>query len=332
MDDKKDRIPAPAPNRRRLCVAAVAACFAGPALAQDRGRPVILIVPLAPGGVADITARPLAVPLSRELGQPVVVENRAGAGGAVGMAYASRQKPDGNTLLMALSSIVIIPEADKVIGRPPSYALDQFVPIALITADPTVLVVRADSRWKTAADLIADAKAQPGKLTFSSSGLYGTTHVAQAMLWQAAKVDLVHVPYNGGGPSMTALLGGQVDVTAQGPGVVAPYVKSGQVRVLGGWGTQRLPILPDVPTFKELGYDVEFYIWSALFAPAGLPPAKLDQLRAAARRSAEDPGFVAAMKSIDTPVHYLQGAEFQAFLDQDQKRLARVVKAMGKLE
>jgi tripartite-type tricarboxylate transporter receptor subunit TctC len=291
-----------------------------------------MVVPFAPGGIADITGRPLAIPLSKELGQSIIIENRAGAGGAVGMSYASKQKPDGNTLLMALSSIVTIPEADKVTGRTPSYTLNQFTPIALISADPTVLVVRANSPWKTTADLINAAKASPNKLSFSSSGIYGTTHVAQSMLWQAAGVDLIHVPYGGGGPSMQALLAGQVDITSQAPGTVAAHLKAGTVRVLGTWGTERLEAWPDVPTFKEQGYNIEFYIWSGVFAPVGLPEAKLAQLRAATKRATQDPGFVKTMTTMNTPIRHMEGEEFQKFLDADQKRLAAVVKAMGKLE
>jgi tripartite-type tricarboxylate transporter receptor subunit TctC len=318
-------------SRRQFAALALLAGTSTLAIGQS-SQPLTLIVPLAPGGIADITARPLAIPLARELHQPVVVENRVGAGGAVGMAYAARQKPDGNTLLMALSSIVVIPEADKVMGRPPSYTMSQFTPVALVSADPTVLIVRANSPWRTTADLIRDAKARPGKISVSSSGLYGTTHVAQSMLWQAAGVDMLHVPYNGGGPSMTALLAGQVDVTAQAPGTVMPHLKAGTVRLLGSWGGERLKQLPDVPTFKEQGFDVEFYIWSALFAPAGVPAARMEQLRAAARKSVQDPGFVSAMATMNTPIQYLEGAEFERFLAQDQARLARVVKAMGKLE
>jgi tripartite-type tricarboxylate transporter receptor subunit TctC len=318
-------------SRRQFAALALLAGTSTLAIGQST-QPMTLIVPLAAGGIADITARPLAIPLARELHQPVVVENRVGAGGAVGMAYAARQKPGGNTLLMALSSIVVIPEADKVMGRAPSYTMNQFTPVALVSADPTVLVVRANSPWRTTADLIRDAKARPGKISVSSSGLYGTTHVAQSMLWQAAGVDMLHVPYNGGGPSMTALLAGQVDVTAQAPGTVMPHLKAGTVRLLGSWGGERLKQLPDVPTFKEQGFDVEFYIWSALFAPAGVPAARMEQLRAAARKSVQDPAFVSAMATMNTPIQYLEGAEFERFLAQDQARLARVVKAMGKLE
>lgn len=317
---------------RRIFTSSLLSAGLAPLAQAQSSTPINLIVPLAPGGIADLTARPLAIPLARELGQTVIVDNRIGAGGAVGMAYAARQKPDGNTLLMALSSIVVIPESDKVMGRAPSYTLSQFTPIALVSADPTVLVVRADSPWNTFDDLVKEIRQKPGKLSYSSSGLYGTTHVAQAMLWQAAKLDVLHVPYNGGGPSMNALLAGQVEITAQAPGTVAQHLKAGTVRLLGSWGGERLKLLPTVPTFKELGYDVEFYIWSALFAPAGIEAGKLAQLRQAARKSVQDPVFVSAMATMNTPIHYLEGADFERFLQQDQARLARVVKAMGKLE
>ena len=172
------------------------------------------------------------------------------------MAHVARQKPDGQTLLMALSSIVVIPESDKVSGRAPRYTMQQFTPIALITADPTVLVVRADSPYRTIDDLMRDAKARPGAISYSSSGIYGTTHLCQSMLWQNAGVHMLHVPFNGGGPSLTALLGRQVDLTAQAPGTVAPHLKSGAVRILGTWGAERLALFPEVRTFREQGFDV----------------------------------------------------------------------------
>lgn len=327
---------APRASRRRLlslaCAAALCAA-AGAGLAQPAPTSTVnLVVPLAPGGIADVTARPLAIPLARELGQTVVIENRVGAGGAVGTGYVARQKPDGNTLLMALSSFVIAPEADKVTGRTPAYSLDQFTPIALVSADPTVLVVRSDSPWKTVEELVAAAKAKPGGIAYSSSGIYGTTHVAQEMLFQAAGVRLLHVPYNGGGPSLQAILTGEVQVNAQAPGLVAPHVKAGTLRVLGTWGGERLAALPDVPSFKERGYDVEFYIWSGLFAPAGLAPAKLEQLRTAARKAIADPGFVKVMAGMNTPIRHMEGAELDRYIQQERVRLGAVVKSMGKLE
>ncbi len=295
-------------------------------------RPIIIVVPFPPGGIADITARPLALPMAKFLGQNVIIENRAGAGGAVGHAYVARAKPDGYTLMMALSSVVIIPEAEKISGRQPSYTMSQFAPIALVSADPTVLLVRTDAPWKTVGDLIEDARRNPGKISYSTSGLYGTTHTAQEMLWQAGGVKLLHVPYAGGGPSMLALLAGQVDLTAQAPGVASPHVKGGKVRMLGGWGAQRIKVMPDLPTMKEQGFDVEFYIWAGLFAPAGTPPDVLAKLRSAVRDAVQDTGFRTAMTGMNTPINHLDGADFESFLEKDSKRLAEAVKRMGKLE
>ena len=295
-------------------------------------RPITIVVPFAPGGIADITARPLAPPMAKSLGQNVIIENRAGAGGAVGHAYVTRAKPDGYTLLMALSSIVIIPESEKISGRQPSYTMSQFAPLALVSADPTVLLVRAEAPWKTVGELIEDARRNPGKISYSTSGLYGTTHTAQEMLWQAGGVKLLHIPYAGGGPSMTALLAGQVDLTAQAPGVASPHVRSGKVRTLGGWGAERIKAMPDLATMKEQGFDVEFYIWAGLFAPAGTPPDVLAKLRAAVRDAVQDAGFRTAMTGMNTPVNHLDGADFENFLEKDSKRLAEVVKRMGKLE
>jgi tripartite-type tricarboxylate transporter receptor subunit TctC len=296
-------------------------------------RPITMVVPFPPGGIADVTGRPLAASMSKTLGQPIVVENRAGAGGAVGMAAVARAPADGYTVLMALSSIVIIPEADKVNERKPQYQVADFVPIALISADPTVLLVPADSPWKTLGELIADAKARPGKISYSSSGVYGTTHTALEMFAQAAGIKLLHVPYKGGGPAMTALLAGEVNITAQAPGVGDPHVRAGKVRVLASWGGTRLPTIANVPTMKELGVDAEFYIWSGLFVPVGTPPAIVDKLREASRKSArQDPDFERAMSGMNTPIAFKEGAEFQAFIDADAARLGKVIRAMGKVE
>jgi tripartite-type tricarboxylate transporter receptor subunit TctC len=295
-------------------------------------RPITIVVPFAPGGVADITARPYAAVLSRLLGQPLVVENKAGAGGAVGHAYAARAKPDGYTLMVALSSIVAIPVADVVNGRQPTYKMSDFEPIALLSADPTVLMVPSEAKWKTLKDLIEDAKANPGKISYSSSGIYGTTHTAGEMLAQVAGVKFLHVPYAGGGPAMKAAMANEVMFTIQGPSVAAPHVKSGKFRLLGSWGGKRIPNLPDVPTMKEQGYDAEFYIWAAVFAPHGIPQDVATKLRQASRQVAQDPEFKKVMENVNTPIDYRDGAEFQAFLDQDSARLEKVIRKMGKTQ
>jgi tripartite-type tricarboxylate transporter receptor subunit TctC len=315
-------------------LAALLAAF-GAASAQAQSypsRPITIISPFPPGGISDLTARPFAATMSRLLGQSVVVENKAGAGGAVGHAYVARAAPDGYTIMMALSSIAIIPVADEVNGRQPTYQMSDFTPIALVSADPTVLMVPSGSKWKSLKDLVADAKANPGKISFSSSGLYGTTHTCFEMFQQAAGIKLLHVPYKGGGPSMAAALTGEVMITAQSPGVANPHVKSGKFRLLGSWGGKRIATLPDVPTLREQGYDAEFYIWAALFAPAGIPAEVAERLRSVSRQVASQPEFNKAMAGMNTPIDYRDGAEFRAFLEADSKRLADVVRRMGKTQ
>jgi tripartite-type tricarboxylate transporter receptor subunit TctC len=319
--------------RFALLAAVVAVPFA--AAAQDRfpSRPISLVVPFPPGGVADQTARPVSSAMERLLKQPMPIRNVPAAAGAVGMSNVANARPDGYTLLMTLSSISIIPEADKLFGRAPAYTIDQLAPVALFAADPTVLVVKADSPWKTVEDLVKDAKARPNTLSFSSSGIYGTLHMAMAMFTTAADITMRHVPFNGGGPALTALLGGNVDALASGPGPVLPQIKAGTLRVLASWGDKRLAALPDAPTFKELGYkDVEFYIWCGLFAPAKTPEAVLKTLRDASKTIAQDPEFVQAMTNLQTPVTYMDAPEFKAFWDKDAARLAEAVKRVGKIE
>ena len=270
-------------NRVAAAFATLAFAIAAHAQSDYPNKAVTMIVPFPPGGVADITARPVAEAMGRFLKEPVVVENRAGAGGGVGMQYVSRAKPDGYTVLLALSSISIIPEADKVLGRDPMFQLNQLVPIARFTADPTVLAVRADSPYKSVADLVAAAKRNPGSIPYGSSGNYGTMHVPMEMFSGAAGVKMLHVPFTGAGPAVVALLGGQVEALSTGPSSVMGHIKGGKVRVLATWGEARHPALPDVPTLKELGYDAQFSQWTGLFVPAGTPEHIVAKLRDAAR-------------------------------------------------
>ena len=317
----------------RIAVLVFAWLFSAFAAAQDYpARAITMVVPFPPGGVADIVGRPLAAMMEKSLKQPVVIVNRTGAGGALGMREVAKAAPDGYTILMGLSSISIFPVSERVNGKQPAYELKDFAPIALVTADPTVLVVRADSPYKTVKDFVEAAKARPGKINYSSSGVYGTLHVAMEMFANAAGVQLFHVPYGGGGPAITALLGGQVEASAQGPAAAIGQIRAGKMRALAGWGTERLKLLPDLPTFKELGYDVEFYIWSGVFAPAATPAPVVSRLREAVKAAATSEDFRNAMEKVSTPVSYLDAPEFAKYWERDARRLAVAVEKIGKVE
>ena len=302
------------------------------AQAQYPDRSVTMVVPFPPGGVADTVARPVAEALGKELKQTVVIENKAGAGGALGMGQVARAAPDGYTVLMALSSISVLPEADKLFGRKPAFTLNQFKPIARFTADPTVFVVRADAPWKTLPEFLADAKRKPGALNYGSSGNYGTMHVPMEMLKADAGFRMVHIPFTGAGPAVVALLGGQVDAIASGPASVAQHIRSGRLRALAHWGEQPLLALPEVPSLTSLGHRVKFAQWSGLFVPAATPDDVVQKLRAAARKVAADPQVQQTIRTAGSPIEYLDAPEFQSYWDQDAAVMADVVQRIGKVE
>jgi tripartite-type tricarboxylate transporter receptor subunit TctC len=319
---------------KKLLISAALALAAPVLQAQDYpAKPVSMIAPFPPGGVADIVGRPLAASMEKTLKQPVLVVNRPGAGGAVGTTSVAKAAPDGYTILMSLSSISIFPVSDPMNGRPVPYQLQDFAPIALVTADPTILVVAADGPYKTIQEFIASAKAHPEKMNYSSSGTYGTLHVAMEMFAGAAGIKMFHVPYQGGGPAVAALLGGQVHALASGPAAVVGQIKGGKMRALAGWGDKRLPSMPELPTFKELGFkDVEFYIWSGVFVPAATPAAVQTKLRDAVREAVKDPQFVGAMTKAETPIQYLDAPQFRDFLARDAARLKLAVEKIGRID
>lgn len=318
---------------RRILFAALM-CGAAVVHAQANwpDKPITMIVPFPPGGVADTVARPVAEALGRELKQQVIVDNKAGAGGATGIGAASRAAPDGYTVLLSLSSISILPEADRILARKPQYTLDQFVPIARFTADPTVLVVRAEAPWKSFAEFLADAKARPGAYNYGSSGNYGTMHVPMEMLKATAGFRMTHIPYTGAGPAVLALLGGQVDALSTGPSTVAQQVKAGKLRALAHWGDKPLQSLPDVPSLTQLGYRTTFAQWSALFVPAGTPAPIVAKLREAAKKAAADTQVVATIGRAGSPIEYLDAPEFQRYWDADAALMTEAVRKIGKVE
>ena len=270
--------------------------------------------------------------MEKNLKQSVSISNRGGAAGAVGTAATATAKPDGYTIAIAASSISSIPEVDKLFDRKPAFTLDQLAAIALLWTDPIYFVVNVESPFKSIKELLAAAKQRDGQMSFSSSGLYGAVHLPIEMVLNASGVKMRHLPTNGGGPAITSLLGSHVDMTAGGPAALTAHIKAGKFRGLAGSGAKRHELLPDVPTLMEAGYNIEYYVWVGLFAPAGVPEASMKVLRDAARRAADDADFKAAMAKLYTPIHYLDAPEFKQFWDRDAKRLAEVVKLVGRVE
>lgn len=325
-------------TQRRQLLQLAGAGFTGlmglPVLAQEDypSKPVSMLVPFPPGGVADTVGRPVAEAMGRALKQSMIVENKGGAGGGIGMAQVAKARPDGYSLLMALSSIVVLPEADKVLKRAPMFTLDQLKPVARFTADPTALVVRADSPWKTYKEFMAAVKAKPGAITFGSSGNYGTMHVPMEQLKVATNSFMLHVPYTGAGPAVLALLGGQVDALATGPSSVMQHVRAGKLRVLAHWGEGRLAALPEVPSFKELGVPISYSQWAGLFVPAGTPEAVVAKLRQAAKAASEDARAKQALAAAGTSFQYQDAPEFERFVQADARSMAVLVQRIGRVE
>ena len=325
-------------DRRNFIIssAASAAAFvtARGSMAQDAypSRPVTFINPFPPGGAADVVARPLAAVLEPMLKQPVVIETKAGAAGAVGAQFAANAKPDGYTLLMHITSISGFAEVDKLFGRQPKFTRADFIPIARFIADPMVIIVNDQQPYKTLKEFVDDAKKRPNGIIMSSSGLYGALHLPMALFNKAAGIELRHLPTAGGGPALTALLGNNSQVLCSSIAACSAQLKAGKVRALASFGGKRAPALPDVPTLKELGYDIEFYLWVGLFAPKGTPEPVIATWREASKKAATSEDFKKAMNNIGQDVAYLDQPEFKAFWDADANQVEAAVRSIGKVE
>src|SRR6478609_3983800 len=303
-------------HRRTALIAVLLATTAGLAVAQATfpSKPITMVVPFPAGGLADIVGRPVAEAMSRDLGQPVVIENKGGAGGGIGMGQVAKAAPDGYTVVMALSSYSVLPEADAIIGRTQMYSYQSLRPIARFTADPTVLAVRADAPWKTVKDFVEDAKKRPGAINYGSSGNYGTMHVPMEILAQNAGIRMTHIPFTGAGPAVVALLSGQIDAVSSGPATVLQHVKAGKLRVLAHWGNSKLDSLPDVPSLKASGYDAEYAQWSGLFIPAATPEPVAQRLRAAAKVAAMDAKVKDVILNAGSPILYQDTPDFEKYV------------------
>src|SRR5713226_10282632 len=290
-------------DRRRFVLGtalgtAATALAAGPAFAQEAypTHAITIINAFPPGGANDLVTRPLATALEPILKQPVVVETKAGAAGQVGAQVVASAKPDGYTLLSHNTGISGYAEVDRLFGRPAKTTRAHFIPLARIIADPVLLLVNEQQPYKTLKEFIEGAKAHPDTLVFSSGGLYGASHLPLAYLEKATgPLKLRHLPTAGGGPAIMAILGNNAQVTTQSVSASLPHIKAGKLRPLATFGATRSKSLPDVPTLKELGFDVEYYLWVGIFAPKGTPTAIVNTLRAAIGKAVQSGQFKATL-------------------------------------
>ena len=322
-------------DRRSFVIgSAAAALAAGSAQAEDAypSRAVTFVNPFPPGGAADVVGRPFAAVLEPLIKQPCVIETKAGAAGQVGAQFVASAKPDGYTLLLHIVSISGFSEVDKLFGRKPKFTNADFIPIARFIADPCVLLVNDQQPYKTLKEFADDARKRPNALIFSSSGLYGALHLPMALFMKAAGIQLRHLPTAGGGPALTAFLGNNAQVLVSSIAASSGQIKAGKARALASFGAKRPPAYPDVPTMKELGYDLEFYLWVGLFAPKGTPEPIVTKLRTLTRQAVADEKFKQAMANVGQDVAYLDQPQFKAFWDMDAKRVQDAVHQIGQVE
>ncbi len=307
----------------------------GAGLAQDANYPsraITFINPFPPGGAADVVARPFAAVLEPIIKVPAVIDTKAGAAGAVGAQVAAHAKPDGYTLMVHIVSISGFAEVDKLFGRQPKFTRADFIPIARFIADPCVLIVNSQTPYQTLKEFTDDAMKRPNEIIFSSSGLYGALHLPMALYIKAAGIKLRHLPTTGGGPALTALIGNNSQALVSSIAACIGQIRGGRARALASFGAERSRALPDVPTMKELGYNIEFYLWVGLFAPKGTPEPIVAKIRNFTREAVGTPKFKELMDNIGQDVAYLDQAEFRTFWDADAKRVEDAVQTIGRVE
>jgi tripartite-type tricarboxylate transporter receptor subunit TctC len=323
-------------DRRSFVIgSAAAAATLKTSFAQDAypSRAITVINPFPPGGAVDVVMRPLAAVLEPMVQKPVVIETKAGAAGQVGAQFAANAKPDGYTLLAHLTSISGFAEVDRLFGRQPKFTNADFIPLARFVADPCVLIVNDQQPYRTLKDFVEDAKKRPNEIIFSSSGLYGALHIPTALFMAAAGgLKLRHLPTNGGGPALTAFLGNNSQVLASSVSACLSQIKAGKARPLALFGGERSKALPDVPTLKESGYDVEYYLWVGAFAPKGTPANVIAFLRGVLDKSAHSEQFKVALANIGQELGYMDQPEFAQFWEADTKRIESAIRTIGKVE
>ncbi|MEI7445602.1 MAG: tripartite tricarboxylate transporter substrate binding protein [Burkholderiales bacterium] len=321
-------------TRRRLTAALAAVPALGPALGRPAAaqeawpsRPLKLVVPFPPGGTADAAARAIAAGLRERLGQPVVVDNRGGAGTLIGTDLVAKSAPDGYTLLWATTPFAI---NATMVEKPPYDTFRDFVPVLRGLSSPLVLVVPASSPARSVAEFVALAKRSPGRLVYGSSGNGGSPHLAMEMFKAQAGIFVSHLPYRGSGPALADLLGGQTDAMFDTVFLLTPQVQAGKVRALAQTGATRSPLLPDVPTMQEAGLaGYEATSWFSIAAPAGTPPAVIAKLNAAANEVLQSPPIRDGLAKQGLQVHGGTPEEAARHLRSEVERWGAAVKRSG---
>jgi len=321
---------------RRTFLAGTASAALLPAVARAQeaypSRPITILNAFPPGGANDLVTRPLASALEPIFKQPVVVETKAGAAGAVGAQVAATSKPDGYTLLSHNNGLSGYAEVDKLFGRAPKTTRADFIPLARLSADPVLLIVNPQQSWKTLEEFVADAKKQPDKIVYSSGGFYGASHLPVAMIEHAADIKgMRHLPTAGGGPAITAVLGNNAQMTTQTVQATLSHIKAGKLRALASYGAERSKALPDVPTMKEKGFDLVYYLWVGLFAPKGTPASVVSTLTGAIDKAAASDTFTSAVANIGLEPGYQPAAAFAKFWDEDARLAEDTIRRIGKL-
>lgn len=287
-------------------------------------RPITIICPPAPGGISDTLTRALAATVQPILGVPVIVENKPGGANAVGLTYGAHAKPDGYTVTYLVAELAILPHLNLSV-----VTADDFDLLARTNYNPAAVTIRADARWKTLQELIAHSKEHPGQVRVGNSGTGSIWHLAAAALQEAAGVEFKHVPFAGAALAVQALLGGHVDVVCVSPTEVQSHVEAGKLRMLAIMTKERDPLFPEVPTAKELGYELDIGAWGGLAVPKGTPTGVKEKLLFAFRRAIRDPKFVRMMTERGIRLAWLEGKGFEEFIKNQSEQNRRLIASLG---
>jgi len=291
-------------------------------------RVITLVNPQAPGGAFDTQGRAFAAVAEKYLGKPMVMVNKPGASTMIGAMAVAEAPTDGYTLLLGSTMQTTVVEWDIINGKKPAVTRDDFVTIGSLTLLPTTISVPATSPWNSIADLVKDAKAKPGQYAFCSAGILSPSHLGAELFARAYGLKLRHVPYKGGGPCLSATVGGHVDFNTQFPINTIPLAQGNKLKILAVQSDRRVKAIPNVPTLKELGVNAENYMWTGLLAPKKTPAPVVEKLRAVTANAAQDKAFVEAIEKLGTEVHFMNGPDLARY---SEKEAGEIVKLLGEL-